>query len=71
MIGACSFTRASSTTLLLASQAAFFSGIHCGELQGFLFSKALPVDRLERFLAQTPDERGAGTPSRAGALTVG
>ena len=54
-----------------AAQAVFFSGIHCGELQGFLFSKALPVDRLERFLAQAPDARGAGTPSRAGALTVG
>jgi diguanylate cyclase (GGDEF)-like protein len=54
-----------------ATQAAFFSGIHCGELQGFLFSKALPVDRLERFLAQAPAARDAGTPSRAGALPVG
>ncbi len=35
------------------AQAAFFTDIHCGELQGFLFSKPVPVDQLERFLAAT------------------
>ena len=32
------------------AQAAFFSGIHCGELQGFLFSRPVPVHQLEAFL---------------------
>lgn len=32
------------------AQANFFSNEQCGELQGFLFSKPLPVDQLQRFL---------------------
>lgn len=33
------------------SQAKFFSEAHCDELQGFLFCRPLPVDRLELHLA--------------------
>jgi diguanylate cyclase (GGDEF)-like protein len=33
------------------AQAAFFSGMYCGELQGFLFCRPLPADQLRRFLA--------------------
>ena len=33
------------------AQARFFTGVECGELQGFLFCKPLPVGQLERFLA--------------------
>ncbi|HZF80218.1 MAG TPA: EAL domain-containing protein [Rubrivivax sp.] len=54
-----------------AHQAAFFSSIHCGELQGFLFSKALPVDRLEHYMAQTLDQRQKASTSRLGALPLG
>ena len=37
------------------AQAAFFSGIRGGELQGFLFCRPLPVDELRLYLAsQTP-----------------
>ena len=35
------------------AQADFFASIRCGELQGFMFSKALPVDQLRRYLAVT------------------
>jgi diguanylate cyclase (GGDEF)-like protein len=34
------------------AQAAFFSGIHCGELQGFLFSRPLPADALAQFVRE-------------------
>ena len=37
------------------TQASFFSSIRCGELQGFMFSKALPPDQLRRFLAAAPE----------------
>lgn len=36
------------------AQAAFFSGMLCCELQGFLFCRPLPVDQLRRFIAQAP-----------------
>ena len=34
-------------------QAMFFSSTSCGELQGILFCKALPVDLLEQYLMST------------------
>ena len=52
-------------------QATFFSSIHCGELPGFLFSKALPVDRLEHYLAQAPEQRQKTATSQLGALPLG
>ena len=45
------------------AQAAFFSNIHCGELQGFLFSRPLPVDQLEHFLATEQQRHDAGEAS--------
>jgi EAL domain-containing protein (putative c-di-GMP-specific phosphodiesterase class I) len=36
------------------AQAAFFSDLHCGELQGFLFCKPLPVDQLQPYLGIEP-----------------
>jgi len=54
-----------------AQQAAFFSGIHCGELQGFLFSKALPVELLEVFLAKTAGERPTDASPHVSALPAG
>jgi diguanylate cyclase (GGDEF)-like protein len=53
-----------------SQQAAFFSSIHCGELQGFLFSKALPVDRLEVFLAQAPGQPQTEASCQASALPL-
>ncbi len=41
------------------AQAAFFTSAHCHELQGFLFCKPLPVERLQRYLAQAAQGRGA------------
>ena len=41
------------------AQAAFFEGVHCSEMQGFLFSRPLPVDQLERYLSAAPRNRGA------------
>ena len=41
------------------AQATFFSNVPGGELQGFLFSKPLPVDLLERFLALAANARTA------------
>lgn len=35
-----------------AAQAEFFCGIHCGELQGFLFSRPLPADALAGFVSE-------------------
>ena len=32
------------------AQAAFFSGIHCGELQGYLFCRPQPAEQLWRYL---------------------
>ena len=42
------------------AQAAFFDSVHCNELQGFLFSKALPVDQLEPYLTGQPRPRPPG-----------
>lgn len=57
------------------AQAAFFSGIHCGELQGFLFSPALPIDQLRYFLAQASATRSAratrGSDTHHGVLQAG
>jgi diguanylate cyclase (GGDEF)-like protein len=51
------------------AQAAFFSGMDCGELQGFLFCRPLPVDQLQRFLAQEVVTTNALTNAMANALT--
>jgi diguanylate cyclase (GGDEF)-like protein len=45
------------------AQAAFFDSVHCNELQGFLFSKPLPVDQLERYLARVPPPPDPGRPA--------
>ena len=54
------------------AQASFFESVQCNELQGFLFSKPLPVDQLERYLTALPKGRGAapaaGRDSRFGRL---
>lgn len=44
------------------AQASFLSGMQCGELQGFLFCRPLPVDQLQRFLAT----EAAAVPAPAG-----
>jgi len=36
------------------AQATFFSDLQCGELQGFLFCKPLPVDQLQHYLRIEP-----------------
>jgi diguanylate cyclase (GGDEF)-like protein len=41
------------------AQAAFFTGAHCHELQGFLFCKPLPVEGLQRYLARAAQGRSA------------
>jgi diguanylate cyclase (GGDEF)-like protein len=46
------------------AQAAFFSGIHCGELQGFLFSRPLPAEALAQFVR----EHGVVNPPPAAAV---
>ena len=49
------------------AQAQFFRGIRCGELQGYLFCRPLPVDQLRRFLASHTRTRTAHTASAAQA----
>jgi len=39
------------------AQARFFAGIHCGELQGFLFSAAVPPEELRPLMAAAPPAR--------------
>ena len=41
------------------AQAKFLSSVDCGELQGFLFCKPVPVDQLARYLASASDARDA------------
>ncbi len=57
------------------AQASFFESVQCNELQGFLFSKPLPVDQLERYLVTVPKTRaatrGTGSDSRLGNLQEG
>ena len=57
------------------AQATFLSSVHCGELQGFLFCKPLPVDQLGRYLASASNARNAdrapGWDSVVGLLQAG
>ena len=54
-------------------QAAFFTGIQCHELQGFLFCKPRPVDQLKEYLssASTGVEASAGAELNGPALAHG
>ena len=53
------------------AQASFFSSVDCGELQGFLFCKPLPIDQLGRYLVAAADGRRAAlAPGAASALEL-
>jgi diguanylate cyclase (GGDEF)-like protein len=52
------------------AQAAFFSAIHCGELQGYLFCRPQPVEQLWRCLGDAAHGPGGRTGTAAGALAL-
>jgi diguanylate cyclase (GGDEF)-like protein len=53
--------QAVATGIETEAQAEFFSGIGCGELQGFLFSRAVPAATLQAMLLQAAAARRAVT----------
>ncbi|WP_158219716.1 bifunctional diguanylate cyclase/phosphodiesterase [Ideonella sp. A 288] len=49
------------------AQADFFRGIHCGEMQGFLFGRPLPIEQVQRLL---DSERSSGTSQGMGSVVA-